>query len=64
MRDEMAERYLEMKSIYKSYPGVKALQNVNFSVDEGEIVALVGEKRGRQVDSYEYFGRRHQKGQG
>jgi len=39
----MADRYLEMRSISKNYPGVKALQNVNFSVDEGEVVALVGE---------------------
>jgi ABC-type sugar transport system ATPase subunit len=39
----MANRYLEMKSIYKTFPGVKALQNVDFGVDEGEVVALVGE---------------------
>ena len=39
----MADRYLEMRSISKSFPGVKALQNVDFGVDEGEIVALVGE---------------------
>jgi ABC-type sugar transport system ATPase subunit len=39
----MAERYLEMRSIYKSFPGVKALQNVSFGVAEGEVVALVGE---------------------
>ena len=36
-------RYLEMKSISKNYPGVKALKSVDFGVDEGEIVALVGE---------------------
>ncbi|MEG2361605.1 MAG: sugar ABC transporter ATP-binding protein [Christensenella sp.] len=35
--------YLEMKNISKSFPGVKALQNVDFSVDEGEVVALLGE---------------------
>lgn len=35
--------YLEMKNISKSFPGVKALQNVNFSVEEGEVVALLGE---------------------
>ena len=39
----MPGRYLEMRSISKSYPGVKALKNVDFGVDEGEIVALVGE---------------------
>ena len=39
----MMGRYLEMKSISKNYPGVKALKSVDFGVDEGEIVALVGE---------------------
>lgn len=34
---------LEMRNISKSFPGVKALTNVNFSVEEGEIHALVGE---------------------
>jgi len=34
---------LEMKSITKEFPGVKALDNVNFKVKEGSIHALVGE---------------------
>ena len=34
---------LEMKNITKVFPGVKANDNVNFSVEEGEIHALVGE---------------------
>ncbi len=34
---------LEMRDISKSFPGVKALKNVNLSVREGEIHALVGE---------------------
>lgn len=34
---------LEMKSITKEFPGVKALDNVNFRVTEGEIHCLVGE---------------------
>jgi len=33
---------LEMKAISKSFPGVKALQNVNFSVLPGEIHCLIG----------------------
>jgi putative multiple sugar transport system ATP-binding protein len=32
-----------MKNITKVFPGVKALDNVNFQVEEGEIHALVGE---------------------
>lgn len=34
---------LEMKHITKEFPGVKALDNVSFSVSEGEIHCLVGE---------------------
>ena len=34
---------LEMRGIYKSFPGVKALQNVDFYLREGEIHALMGE---------------------
>ena len=39
----MAKVLLEMKSITKEFPGVKALDNVNLKVEEGEIHALVGE---------------------
>ena len=39
----MAKILLEMKNITKTFPGVKALNNVNFQVEEGEIHALVGE---------------------
>ena len=34
---------LEMRGIYKSFPGVKALQNVDFTLCKGEIHALMGE---------------------
>ena len=34
---------LEMRGITKTFPGVKALDNVNLKVREGEIHALVGE---------------------
>ncbi len=39
----MAKVLLEMRSITKTFPGVKALDDVNIRVDEGEIHALVGE---------------------
>ena len=39
----MAKILLEMKNITKTFPGVKALDDVNLRVDEGEIHALVGE---------------------
>ncbi|NLM97315.1 MAG: sugar ABC transporter ATP-binding protein [Halanaerobiaceae bacterium] len=39
----MAKILLEMRSITKEFPGVKALDNVNITVEEGEIHAIVGE---------------------
>lgn len=39
----MADNILVMKNITKEFPGVKALDNVNFEVERGEIHALVGE---------------------
>ncbi|MCB9134519.1 MAG: ATP-binding cassette domain-containing protein [Anaerolineales bacterium] len=39
----MSEVILEMRNITKTFPGVKALDNVSFSVKRGEIHALVGE---------------------
>ena len=40
---ESKSTILEMRNITKTFPGVKALSNVNLSVREGEIHALVGE---------------------
>ena len=37
------DNFLEMKSICKSFPGVKALENVNFSLRKGEVHVLIGE---------------------
>ena len=34
---------LEMRNIHKSFPGVRALQGVDFTLCEGEIHALMGE---------------------
>ena len=40
----MSEQYLlEMKGICKSFPGVKALQNVDLQLKAGEVHALLGE---------------------
>ncbi len=34
---------LEIRSVSKSFPGVRALHDVSFTVREGEVHALVGE---------------------
>lgn len=39
----MKNTVLTMRNIYKSFPGVKALQNVDFTLCGGEIHALMGE---------------------
>ncbi|QGH32978.1 ATP-binding cassette domain-containing protein [Gracilibacillus salitolerans] len=39
----MSDFILEMRNITKTFPGVKALNNVNLQVKQGEIHALVGE---------------------
>ncbi|KXG74705.1 xylose ABC transporter ATP-binding protein [Thermotalea metallivorans] len=39
----MSEYILEMENIVKEFPGVRALDHVNFKVKKGEVHALVGE---------------------
>ena len=39
----MSEELLRMEGISKSFPGVKALDNVSFTVNKGEVHGLVGE---------------------
>ena len=39
----MDNTILEMRDITKTFPGVKALANVNLKVEQGEIHAVVGE---------------------
>jgi len=43
MGPDMSTTLLEMKDITKTFPGVKALSNVSFQVEAGEIHCLVGE---------------------
>jgi len=37
------EPVLEIKGVSKSFPGVRALDDVSFSVGKGEVVGLIGE---------------------
>jgi len=42
-KKEEAKTFLQMKGITKRFPGVLALNEVDFEVDAGEVVALIGE---------------------
>jgi ABC-type uncharacterized transport system ATPase subunit len=42
--------YLQMKGITKQFPGVLALNNVDFSVELGKVVALGRRKRSWQIN--------------
>ena len=41
--DKMSEIVLEMRNVNKSFPGVRALKNVCFQVNKGEVHAIVGQ---------------------
>ena len=39
----MQDYIVQMNQICKSFPGVKALENVSFDLKAGEVMALLGE---------------------
>lgn len=39
----MADTVLELKNVTKIFPGVKALDNVHFALERGQIHAIMGE---------------------
>ncbi len=39
----MTAPVLEVRGVSKSFPGVKALDNVSFAINKGEVVGLIGE---------------------
>ena len=43
MNAEVSQEILRTEGLSKFFPGVKALDNVNFSLRRGEIMALLGE---------------------
>lgn len=49
----MAEYKLELKGVCKSFPGVKALDNVQLSLRPGTVHALMGENSAGKIHSDE-----------
>lgn len=53
----MANNTITMKHVKKSYylgEEMKALDNIDFTVEKGEFVSIVGPSGSREIDSYEY----------
>ena len=48
-----SEYVIEMLNITKEFPGIRANDNITLQLKRGEIHALLGEKRCRQVDADE-----------
>lgn len=55
---------LEVKNIEKTYPGVRALDNVNFDVRRGEVHCLAGENGAGKSTLIEIIGGTHKADQG
>lgn len=60
----MSEYILEMKNISKSFPGVKALDNVSFNLKPGEIHALIGENGAGKSTLIKCLGGQHTPSEG
>jgi len=60
----MSEYILEMKNISKSFPGVKALDDVSFNLRPGEIHALIGENGAGKSTLIKCLGGQHMPDEG
>jgi ABC-type sugar transport system ATPase subunit len=49
----MGSLILRAQGVEKSFPGVRALDKVDFDLEEGEVHILLGKKRRRKIDADE-----------
>ena len=52
-----SENYLSISGVTKSFGTVRALDNVNLDIAEGEFFALLGSVRVRQINAFASYGR-------
>ena len=57
-------KVLQMENITKRFPGVTALDQVNFDIMEGEVVALIGENGAGKSTLMKVLGGVHQPDEG
>src|SRR5699024_7127780 len=60
----MGKPILKMEGISKSFPGVKALDNVDFNIYENEVMALLGENGAGKSTLMKILSGVYEKGQG
>lgn len=57
-------RLLEMRGIHKAFPGVQALRDVSLELDQGEVLALMGENGAGKSTLIKILGGAHRPDQG
>ena len=45
---------IEVKNVTKKYPNIKAVDNINFKIKDGEVVGLLGPNYNNEYDNRIY----------
>ena len=48
---------IEVKNVTKKYPNIKAVDNINFTIKDGEVVGFLGPNGAGKNYNYEYDNR-------